>query len=108
VAKLTEQWPGATLAQVLARLASWDVAPVVTDVQVPVLVADPDAAGAYPGQSAELATLLGERATRLGFSTVEGAGLDCEIGAPSLRAQRFADWLDEVFDGRDREGGGAG
>ena len=62
---------------------------MVDELDVPVLVADPDAAGAYPGQSAELVTLLGERATRVAFSTAEGAGLDCEIGAPSLRAQRF-------------------
>ena len=69
-------------------------------LHVPVLVADPDAAGAYPGQSAELVALLGAHATRVGFTTAEGAGLDCEIGAPSLRAQRFGDWLDEVIDTR--------
>lgn len=98
VAKLTEQWPGATLPQVLERLATWDLTAVAADVSVPVLVADPDAAGAYPGQSAELVAVLGARATRVAFTTAEGAGLDCEIGAPSLRAQRFGDWLDEQFD----------
>ena len=96
VAKLTEQWPDVTTADVLARLTSWDVTTTAHELRVPVLVADPDAAGAYPGQSAELVELIGERATRMPFTTAEGAGYDCEIGAPTLRAQRLGDWLDQV------------
>jgi len=80
----------------LARLTSWDLTRTAHELRVPVLVADPDAAGAYPGQSAELVELVGERATRVPFTTAEGAGYDCEIGAPTLRAQRLGDWLDEV------------
>jgi hypothetical protein len=99
VAKLTEQWPDTTVADVLDRLAGWGLEPVVDRVTVPVLVADPDAAGVYPGQSAELAKLLGGRAHRVAFTSGEGAGLDCEIGAPALRAQRLGDWLDEVVPG---------
>ena len=100
VAKLTEQWPGATVRDVLTRLTTWDATAMVDELDVPVLVADPDAAGAYPGQSAELVARLGDRATRIAFTTAEGAGLDCEIGAPSLRAQRFGDWLDATVAAR--------
>jgi pimeloyl-ACP methyl ester carboxylesterase len=96
LAKLTEQWPGETLHAVLTHLETWDVTALLGAVTVPVLVCDPDQAMSYPGQSAELAAALGDRATLVPFTTAEGAGLDCEIGAPTLRAQRIHDWLDEV------------
>ena len=60
VAKLTEQWPGATLAQVLARLASWDVAPIRGGCPRAGTRRRPRRGGRVPGQSAELVTLLGE------------------------------------------------
>jgi hypothetical protein len=103
VAKLTEQWPDHTLFDVLTRLDAWDVTPLLDDVAVPVLVCDPDQAMSYPGQSAELAAALGDRATLVPFTTDEGAGLDCEIGAPTLRAQRIHDWLDEVVPADERD-----
>jgi hypothetical protein len=40
------------------------------------------------------------------FTTAEGAGLDCEIGAPAVRSARIGDWLGEVF-GLDRRDGGS-
>ena len=104
VAKLTEQWPGRSLPEVLHALAAWDVTPHLDRVRIPVLVCDPDAATSFPGQSAELAAALGERATLAPFTTSEGAGLDCEIGAPVVRATRIADWLDDVV-GRERSRG---
>lgn len=96
VAKLTEQWPDHTLYDVLARLDAWDVTALLDDVAVPVLVCDPDQATSYPGQSAELAAALGDHATLVPLMSEEGAGLDCEIDAPTRRAQRIHDWLDEV------------
>jgi hypothetical protein len=95
--KLVEQWPGSSADDVLARLASWDLEPLLDRIRVPTFVADPDAAAAFAGQSAELVGLLGERATLVPFTTTEGAGLDCEIGAPQLRNQRVFDWLDETL-----------
>lgn len=97
VAKVLEEWPNHTLGEVLARLAGWDVTPLLDAVRVPVLVTDPEEATSYPGQSAELADALGEGATLMTFTSEEGAGLDCEIGAPLVRAQRIGDWLDDVF-----------
>ena len=104
VAKLTEQWPGRSLPEVLHELTAWDVTPHLDQVRVPVLVCDPEAATSFPGQSAELAAALGSRATLAPFLTSEGAGLDCEIGAPIVRATRIADWLDDVV-GHERSRG---
>jgi hypothetical protein len=99
VAKLVEQWPTGSLGAMLARLERWDLAPLVGRIGCPTWIADPDAAVSFPGQSAELAALLGDRATLVPFTTAEGAGLDCEIGAPRLRNQRAFDWLDEHLGG---------
>ena len=68
-----------------------------------MLICDPDDAASFPGQSRELAGLLGDRAVVVGFSTAEGAGLDCEIGAPRLRNQRVFDQLDEWLGSGRRE-----
>jgi hypothetical protein len=38
------------------------------------------------------------------FTTAEGAELDCEIGAPVVRATRIADWLDDTV-GHERSRG---
>jgi len=97
LAKLVEQWPGLGAAEVLARLARWDLIPLADGIRVPVLIADPDAAMSFPGQSGALASLLDGRGHLVPFSSAEGAGLDCEIGAPRLRNQRVFDWLDEVL-----------
>jgi hypothetical protein len=103
VAKYLEAWPGADVDTVRARMATWDVAAFAPALTVPIFAADPEAAESFPGQSAELERLRPERVTRVPFTTAEGAGLDCEIGAPAVRAARIGDWLDEVFglDGRD-------
>ncbi len=97
VAKLTEQWPTTSPAAVLGRLAGWDLAPHVEDIDCPTWIADPDQATSFPGQSAELALLLGARARLAPFTSAEGAGLDCEIGAPRLRNQRVYDWLEDLL-----------
>ena len=96
-AKVVEQWPGLSVGGVLDRLSSWDLEPFLGRLAVPTLVCDPDAAASFPGQSAELVDALGSRATSLAFTTTEGAGLDCEIGAPRLRNQRVFDHLEEIL-----------
>jgi len=76
----------------LRQLAAFDLTGLASDVACPTLVCDPDAAGGWPGQSAELVRQV-RGATRVAFTTAEGAGLDCEILAPELRNQRVYDWL---------------
>ena len=104
VDKITEQWPDRPLGEVLDRLAAWDATSHLDALRGPVLACDPDAATAFPGQSAALVAALGDRATRLPFASTDGAGLDCEIGAPWVRAERITDWLDEAV-GHERSDG---
>lgn len=96
-AKVVEQWPGHTVGAVLDRLSEWDLEPFVGRIAVPTLVCDPDAAMSFPGQSAELVDALGGLAVPIAFAAAEGAGLDCEIGAPKLRNQRVFDHLEELL-----------
>jgi hypothetical protein len=81
----------------LCRLEAFDLGARLADLAVPTLVCDPESAGGWPGQSAELAAALaptlGDRVVRVAFTAAEGAGLDCEILAPELRNQRVYDWL---------------
>jgi hypothetical protein len=88
VAKLTEPWPDHALYDVLTRLDGWDVTPVLDDVSVPVLVCDPGAGPAYPGQAQELAAALGGRATLL------------EVRPGMDRPRAIFEWLDEVVPAR--------
>ena len=96
-AKAVEQWPDHSVGGVLERLSTWDLAHHIDQITVPTLVCDPDGALSFPGQSAELVEGLGHRATSIPFTTAEGAGLDCEIGAPVLRNQRVFDHLDDLL-----------
>ncbi len=96
-AKVVEQWVGLSVGGVLDRLSGWDLEPYLGRIRVPTLVCDPDAAMSFPGQSAELVDALGAHATSIPFTTAEGAGLDCEIGAPKLRNQRVFDHLEEIL-----------
>ncbi len=66
-------------------------------IECPLLIADPDAEQFWPGQSAELAEWVGERATLVRFTAEEGGDGHCEPKATALRAERFFDWLDETL-----------
>lgn len=66
-------------------------------VTTPSLVCDPDRAQWFAGQSAELLAALGRRAEAAPFAAADGAGLDCEIGAPDQRAGAIFDWLAGAF-----------
>ena len=66
-------------------------------IECPLLVADPENEQFWPGQPAELAARVGERATLMPFTAAEGADGHCEPKNPVLRAERFFDWLDETL-----------
>jgi hypothetical protein len=61
----------------------------------PLLITDPENEQFWPGQPERLADMLGGSATRIRFTAEEGADGHCEPRAPTLRAQRIFDWLDE-------------
>lgn len=61
----------------------------------PVLITDPENEQFWPGQSQRLADMLGDSATLMPFTAAEGGDGHCGPRAPTLRAQRVFDWLDE-------------
>jgi hypothetical protein len=64
-------------------------------IRCPLLITDPENEQFWPGQSQRLAELVGDSATLMAFTAAEGADGHCEPRAPTLRAQRIFDWLDE-------------
>lgn len=96
VRKLTEQWPEEEVGAVLDRMAGWDAAGPLGSVACPALVTDAEDQMSFPGQAEPATRALGGPATLVRFGREEGAGLDCEIGAPLLRNQRVFDWLEDT------------
>ena len=78
-----------------ARYALHDLA---KDITTPLWIADPDGEQFFPGQSAELAALVGN-ATLARFTQDEGASYHCQPLARELTEQRVLDWLDEQLRG---------
>ncbi len=98
LAKTVDPFPGggartALDALAAARLTDADLAAVVC----PTLLCVAEQASAFVGQADPVLAALGDRATRLDFTAAEGAGLDCEIGAPQVRNARVYDRLDALL-----------
>ena len=64
-------------------------------IRCPLLITNPENEQFWPGQSQRLAELVGDSATLMPFTAAEGADGHCEPRAPTLRAERIFDWLDE-------------
>jgi hypothetical protein len=64
-------------------------------IRCPLLITDPENEQIWPGQSQHLADMVGATATQIRFTAEEGGDGHCEPRAPTLRAQRIFDWLDE-------------
>lgn len=101
VAKTTDPFPAAAPGGVRAALdglaAATLTAADLAAITCPALVCVAEEASAFVGQHEPVLGALGTRATRLDFTTAEGAGLDCEIGAPQVRNARVYDALDAVL-----------
>ena len=94
--KALEAWPGRDPVAMLGQLARWDVTDAARTLTIPTVITEAEAAMGFVGQSRELASLLGGPVEVLTFRSEEGAGLDCEIGAPGRRAQCIFDALDRA------------
>jgi hypothetical protein len=68
-------------------------------IRCPLLITNPENEQFWPGQSERLAELVGDSATLMPFTAAEGADGHCEPRAPTLRAERIFDWLDERLAG---------
>ncbi|MEV0716386.1 hypothetical protein [Asanoa sp. NPDC050611] len=66
-------------------------------VTTPVLVTDPEGEQFWPGQSARLAELLGDRAHLVRFTAEEGANLHCQPLGRALTDGRMFAWLNSTL-----------
>jgi len=101
VTKTVDPFPAAGSAGVRPALDALAAA-VLTDDDLAAIGADTlvcvaEQAAAFVGQDEAVLAALGDRATRLDFTAAEGAGLDCEIGAPQIRNARVYDALDALL-----------
>lgn len=79
---------------------------VLAAIRTPLLITDPDREQFWPGQSARLAGLLGDRAEVIRFETADGAGLHCQPTGRLLTELAVFDWLEErLGEPNDRVGG---
>jgi len=68
-------------------------------ISTPLLVTDPEGEQFWPGQSKQLAAMLGDRAHRVDFTAAEGANLHCQPLGRAVTDERMFAWLDEHLAG---------
>lgn len=86
--------PRAYLAKTLAYTLKDGVA---EKIRCPTLICDAEDDLFFKGQAQQLFDHLTCRKTLMKFSTAEGAGAHCEVGASRLAYARIYDWLDETL-----------
>ena len=101
VAKTVDPFPDAGPSGVRSALDGLAVAALSDDdlaaIRCEALVCVAEQASAFVGQHEAVLAALGLSARRLDFTAAEGAGLDCEIGAPQVRNARVYDALDGLL-----------
>lgn len=75
----------------------YSVRDVITHIQCPMFIADPDDEQFWPGQSKEVYEALVCPKTIVRFTAEEGANWHCEPKARGLYDQRMFDWLATVM-----------
>ena len=76
----------------------YDLRDVAADIRTPLLVTDPDGEQFFPGQPAELASLLTAPHELVRFTAYDGADLHCEPLAQRLLTARVFGWLTTWLD----------
>lgn len=64
------------------------------DITTPLLITDPENEAFWPGQSRQLAQLVGADAHLVEFAAADGAGGHCQPLARATTDQRMYDWLE--------------
>jgi pimeloyl-ACP methyl ester carboxylesterase len=70
---------------------------IAEQISCPTLVLDAEEDMFFKGQAEELYDHLNCPKTLMRFTTAEGAGAHCQVGAHRLAFGRIYDWLDETF-----------
>lgn len=98
VTKTLDPFPSGGVRDALEALAAAALTEAdLAAVTCPTLVCLAEQASAFVGQADPVLAVLGPLSTRLDFTAAEGAGLDCEIGAPQVRNARVYDHLDALL-----------
>jgi pimeloyl-ACP methyl ester carboxylesterase len=84
-------------ADYFLKALDYTLAGVAAKITCPTLVIDSEGDRWYPGQARQLFDALTCEKTFLNFTAEEGAEDHCQVGSPSLSAQRIFDWLEEVL-----------
>ena len=79
---------------VFSDVRKYTVRDVAGQISTPLFISSPEGEQFWPGQSEELAKLVGAHAHLVQFTAAEGADMHCEPMARSLYHQRMFDWLD--------------
>lgn len=78
---------------VVTAMLEYNIGDVAHQIDTPLFICDPEGEQFWPGQSAQLAKLVGDKAHLQRFTTGQGADGHCEPMARSLVQQRLYDWL---------------
>jgi len=78
---------------VVAAMLAYNITDVAHQIDTPLMICSPVGEQFWPGQSEQLAKLVGDNATLVKFTAAEGADMHCEPMARSLVHQRMYDWL---------------
>ena len=81
----------------LLAFSEYSMAGVAEQISCPTLVIDSDNDTSMKGEARRLYDALACPKDFMLFTTQEGAGLHCQMGAMLLAHQRIFDWLDETL-----------
>ena len=70
---------------------------VIDKVKCPVFVGDAEEDLFFKGQPEKIAAALGNKGHHRQFTTAEGAGMHCQVGAAALMNAEVFDWLEETM-----------
>lgn len=79
-----------------AKCLDFKLGDAIHNIKMPFFVADAENDDLMPGQAKGIAEAVGETATYHLFTTEDGAGEHCSIGAAVLQNQVVFDWFQEV------------
>lgn len=83
--------------EVFTAMRTYNVADVAHQITTPLVLTDPEAEQFWPGQSAELASLVSGPAELMPFTAAEGADGHCEPLARTLVHERTLDRVSELL-----------
>ncbi|KAH8698478.1 2,6-dihydropseudooxynicotine hydrolase [Talaromyces proteolyticus] len=89
----------ATPVELFDKLKAFTLEDSIDNVRCPVYVGDAQEDIFFQGQPEIMAERLGDKANLRLFTTVEGAGMHCQVGAASLLNADVFDWLERTFQG---------